>query len=288
MKIGVLTDSHLCPPGTPPDGCHNPYAFDAAEGMLADAIAAHLADGVGAMAILGDLANRGDFASLSRAIRIVARAGVPLWLVGGNHDRDEDPGHLRTLARELGGTIVTTGGEIAEDFRVAALPIDGGTSSADWTVEIPDVVAWGRDPVLLLSHFPVISRANCIAEAGFEYVGGFVNGASFVPQLTDRRAPTIVIHGHLHLRDATTVGNLLQISCAPLIEPPHDRTVLEIEVNDTAVTANLSHISVAASRVPRLPVLAPARARWVFKDAEWEEVTHDEQGAAGRAQSTPQ
>ncbi|MEA2524144.1 MAG: hypothetical protein QOF73_1371, partial [Thermomicrobiales bacterium] len=38
MRLGILTDAHLCPPGTPPDGCHNPYAFDRAEALLAQAL----------------------------------------------------------------------------------------------------------------------------------------------------------------------------------------------------------------------------------------------------------
>lgn len=269
VKIGIITDSHLCPPGTPPDGCHNPYAFEVADAILTDAVAAHVADGVDAIAVLGDLANRGDLASMERALGIVAAAGVPFWLVGGNHDRDEDPGRLTDVAGRIGGTILDAIGREIDGIRVAALRIVGGTSARDWTVAVPDIGAWGTAPVLLLSHFPVVSRAEAITAAGFAYVGSFANGHSFVPRLLERSAPTLAVHGHLHLRDATVSGSLLQISCASLIEPPHERTVLEIEWEASRVSATVHHVGVFASPGGRSPVLTGSRAGWAFDRGEW-------------------
>ena len=60
MRLGIVTDAHLCPPGTPPDGCHNPYAYERAAFMLSEALADHRADRIDALAVLGDMTNGGD------------------------------------------------------------------------------------------------------------------------------------------------------------------------------------------------------------------------------------
>jgi hypothetical protein len=269
VKLGVLTDLHLCPPGTPPDGCHNPYAFDQAESMLTDAIAAHIADGVEAIAVLGDLANRGEVAEVRRAADLISGAGVPVWLTGGNHDRDEDPELLETLASELGTNLRITWpeGVIVDGIRVAGLPITSAGGGSPWHVDRLPVEAWGDEPVVLLSHFPVLDREREIRAAGLTYVSTFENREAVAAPLLARTAPTVVLHGHLHLRDLATEGPVLQIGCAALIEPPHERVVIDISGDGSQV--RIRHLPVMASPDVRLPVISPAMSEWWFEGVRW-------------------
>ncbi len=52
MKLGLITDCHLCPPNTPPARWHNPYDFHHASDNLIRALAHLLVAGVDAIAVL--------------------------------------------------------------------------------------------------------------------------------------------------------------------------------------------------------------------------------------------
>jgi calcineurin-like phosphoesterase family protein len=273
MRLGVLTDLHLCPPGTPPDGCHNPYAFDQAESMLTDAIAAHLDDGVDAIAVLGDLANRGETAQVRRAAELIASVDLPVWLTGGNHDRDEDPDLLETLAKEPGANlaIARPDGVLVDGIRIAGLPITSPGGGSPWHVARLPVEGWGDEPVVLLSHFPVLDRERETRAAGLTYVGTFQDREAVAAPLLARKSPAIVLHGHLHLRDLATEGPVLQIGCAALIEPPHERVVLNIAADGSKV--HVRHLPVMASPDVRLPVIGPAASDWSFTGDRWVSAT---------------
>jgi len=274
MKFGIVTDVHLCPPATPPDGCHNPYAFDRAEELLVDAIASHLADGVDTMLVLGDLANRGEVQFVRRAIELIAVADVPVWITGGNHDRDEDPELLATLARESPACLkmASPAGAMADGIRLAGLPITSPGGGSPWFVDQLPVSDWGDELVVLLSHFPVIAREEAILRAGIRYVGSFEDRDAVLASLLARRAPTVVLHGHLHLRDVATDGPVLQIGCAALIEPPHERVVLDLIAGQDLPIVRVRHLPVMDSPDVRLPVMSPAASDWRFTGERWESV----------------
>ncbi|MEA2595956.1 MAG: hypothetical protein QOF01_2425 [Thermomicrobiales bacterium] len=277
MRLGILTDAHLCPPGTPPDGCHNPYAFDRAEALLAQALSAHRADGVDGLAVLGDLANGGDEPSMQRAFDLLAGARLPTWLVPGNHDRDEDPARLAALVRR-GGPGIRLGhpaGEVVGGIRLAGLPITGHVSGGEWLVEAASIAGWGSDPVVLLSHFPVLPREAAVRGAGLRYVGSFEDRDGIAAGLLGRASPTVVVHGHLHLRDAVADGAVLQIGCAALIEPPHERAIVAIDLGRDEPRVRVTHLPVTASPPVRLPVLSPRNGEWVFRSGSWVEVPTD-------------
>lgn len=283
MKFGVLTDLHLCPPGTPPDGCHNPYAFDRAEELLSDAIGAHLADGVDAVLVLGDLANRGEVQFVRRAIELIAGADVPVWITAGNHDRDEDPELLATLARESSACLEMAEpvGKVDDGVRLAGLPITSTGGGSPWFVDRLPVSDWGNELVLLLSHFPVLAREEAIRRAGIRYVGSFEDRDAVLIPLLARRAPTVVLHGHLHLRDVATDGPVLQIGCAALIEPPHERVVLDLTAGQNGPIIGVHHLPVMNSPDVRLPVMSPAASAWRFTGERWESVDPDLAGGSG-------
>lgn len=272
MKLGILTDVHLCPPGTAPGGCHNPYAFDQAETLLAEAIAAHKADAVDALMVLGDVANSGDASSLERAVRLLADADLPVWITGGNHDREEDAGLLAAVVMAASPRLQMARpiGQPVGGIRMAGLPITSPGAGTPWLVDRVPLGEWGNDPVLLLSHFPVLPREAAIVGAGFRHVGSFEDREGLAPALLGRTAPTVVLHGHLHVRDVVAAGPVLQIGCAALIEPPHERVVLELPAGGQGAVIRVRHIPVIDSPPVRLPIIAPASSDWRFRDGRWQ------------------
>ncbi len=152
---------------------------------------------------------------------------------------------------------------------IAGLPIDRVTAAA-WHVAPPAIDAWQARPTLLLSHFPPISNEQSIRAAGLRYAGSFAGYHAIGEQLQARRSPTIVVHGHLHVRDAVVAGPVLQIGCAALIEPPHECATLTVAEEQGELTVEINHHAVAPSPSVHLPVLAHASARWAFRAGKWE------------------
>ena len=274
MRLGIVTDAHLCPPGTPPDGCHNPYAYDRAEMHLASAIEDLCRDNIDLLAVLGDLTNGGDQSSMTRAVELIRASTTPVHVVAGNHDRDVDPELLASLVNSSGLEMANPAGEAIKGLRIAGVQItaerDGG-----WTISDPDIAAWGDEPTVLFSHIPLLDRENVVRAADLKYAGGLVDGDSIIEALMLRRAPTIVIHGHLHLRDACAAGPVLQIGCASLIEPPYERAVIDIHCTRGECAVRSRHRSVAPIPDVRLPVLSPAESSWLFASRGWKPVGRD-------------
>lgn len=100
MNIGVVTDAHLRPPRTPPDGCHNHYAFARADAIVVSALTDHRQDAVAAIAVLGDLGNSEEVASLPTANGFITEVKLPVWIVSDRHDQDSD--RFVALVRSIG------------------------------------------------------------------------------------------------------------------------------------------------------------------------------------------
>lgn len=275
MRIGIVTDVHLEVDETRQDGFHNPFDFANARRNLERAIERHRAAGVDAIALLGDLANAGDETSHLLGLALCEAAGLPVWAVPGNHDTDQE---LRALATRIGartGTpirIPSARGERLHGLRLAGLSLVEVFPGRGWTHECPEVEAWGDDPTLLLTHFAAISREAVALGSGLKYAGDVRNHAEIAAALRSRSAPTVVFHGHHHLRDAVIDGSVLQIGFASLIEPPHEAAEVEIGRDGGALTVRVRHEPVAPSAAERLPVLAPAEGAWRFADGAWESI----------------
>lgn len=270
MRIGVITDAHLCPPGTPPDGCHNPYAYDQAASILEAALAGNTADSIDLLAVLGDLSNGGHFESLNEAVALLASADGPMLVVAGNHDRDVEPRQLATLVDHSlpGGSMADPSGTRIAGVFFAGLPISNAVDDG-WTVEEARIDDWPNAPVVVLSHVPLISRESAVRDAGLKYAGGLHQGDSLVAALLARTSPTIVIHGHLHVRDESALGSVLQIGCAALIEPPHERAVLDLSIDGDVPSVSMRRVPVIESPPVRLPVLVPCETAWRYSHGAW-------------------
>jgi Icc-related predicted phosphoesterase len=275
MKLGVVTDPHLAATGSPVAQFHNPYDFANAQRNLVRALEHHAAAGVDAIAMLGDLANGGDEASHELGLTLVEGAGIPVWAVPGNHDTDVEVSALATrLSQRLGSPvrIPTPEGESADGIRVAGLSLLEVDHVDGWLLDLPEVATWNGGPAVLVTHFSVISRERAAAEAGIKHAGDVRNRAAIEHALSGRFAPTIVLHGHHHFRDAATAGPVLQIGCASLIEPPHEAAVVEITVEGDETIVQVEHVSIAPYAVERLPVLSPSTSAWRFAGERWETI----------------
>ena len=275
MKIGVVTDAHLAVSGEPVAAFHNPYDFANARRNLERALDRHRAAGVDAIAMLGDLAHTGDDASHALGFMLLEAGGIPVWIVPGNHDTDEAVFALAERIAARTGTPVRAldeTGETVDGLRVAGLPIRAVDPINLWSPALPEVAVWGDEPALLLCHFALISRERSTLDAGFTYAGDVINQPEIAAALQGRAAPTVVLNGHHHIRDATVAGPVLQIGCPALIEPPHETALIEIEVADGEMTVRIEHTAVAPSNVARLPVIAPATGVWRFTKGRWETI----------------
>lgn len=96
LRLGAVADSHLAPAGTPPACWHNAHDLTGAHDRLAAALALLGSAGVDAVAVLGDLAHLGDDVSLDAGTRLLEAAGLPVFVVPGNHDCS-DPGQPRGI-----------------------------------------------------------------------------------------------------------------------------------------------------------------------------------------------
>jgi DNA repair exonuclease SbcCD nuclease subunit len=276
--IGVISDIHVSPPGTPPDAWHNPYPLERARAMLAAAVERVIAVDVDAVVLLGDLAHLGDPASLSAVLRETASLACPVHILPGNHDLIHTDDALSTVMERHGGQraiLAPTAVALAGDLylvTVALAPRDaqGAFHAHDLPAAPPTA------PLMIFTHFPLLETRERLLAQDLKHAGDLHNRPDLKHSLVTRTAPTIVVHGHLHVRDAHATGPVLQLACAALIEPPHEVTVLEIEreaTGEVVVTRHAEPVAPPAPGVSRIPVLAPADQTWRFADDRWTERT---------------
>lgn len=270
MRLAVLSDTHLAPAGTPPTAWHNAIDFDRAEPLLRAAVAALATEQADAVAFLGDLTHFGDPASVNRALDLVASLDRPIWAVPGNHDLDSEPGALTEAGERAISSVTVAPWATASTagFGVAGVDLANAETAA------PESIAALRNarnasPLVVLTHYPVLSLADQLAAEGLADAGDVTNRDDLDAALRPRSGPTIVLHGHLHVRASRVRGRILQLSGAALIEPPHECWIVDIDPGDVATTVTRRSIVVAESDVPRAPVLSPEKVVWTYAGGAW-------------------
>ena len=232
---------------------------------------------VDTIVILGDVAMIGDAASLHLGMALAAQTGKPIWVVPGNHDCTESPYALaEAVAVQSNPALILLNGpgfrpDPERRLRVAGLGLasDNGGNSARATETIGQH-AWLADGVLFMVHHPMLSLAERCAAQGLKYAGNLDNFDTIAPAITNRFAPTLVMHGHLHVRDELAVGNVLQLSFAALIEPPHEIGIVDIDIqNMRDISVRRRNIAVAPSDVTRLPILSAEETHWQLQGGVW-------------------
>jgi Icc-related predicted phosphoesterase len=271
IRIAVLTDIHAAPSDAPAGAWHD--AFEPAKGAaLARAAVAELGKhDFDVVFVLGDIANNGDDASLDQALTEISELSAPTWLISGNHDlRASEDALRRAIDRAAGPLqIPDLPGDGAEDeFIVAGLRYEGTRDDLVTLLKRPATRDWNNRPVLLLTHYPIISRVAESAAAGWKYAGDAKGLTGVADLLASRSAPTISFHGHLHLGDAVALGSYLQLGFPALVESGHQIALVEIEHDDDATRVEITPIATSGDGRTPAAIGSPSKT-WTFTGGQW-------------------
>lgn len=261
MRIGLLCDLHLADGRAAHAAWHNPYDFEGLLDRVAAALAAFAEEGVDVVAVGGDVAHHAGEAELGPLDRLLAGAPAPVVAVSGNHDGGADA----LLAALPSARGARPEGERIGGVRLAGMDLAGADWTGARTAGAPAVGAWAGDPVVLLSHYPLLSHAARLSARGLAYPGDLLQRREHAAAIRRRGAPTVVLSGHIHARDAQRRGALLQLTAGALIEPPYEYTLVDVEpaADGVEVRRRARSLPGPAATGP-LPVLSAAdeRFRW--------------------------
>lgn len=264
LRLGVLGDVHLTSSPTACGSWHNPYDFAGLPERLTEAVQAFQTAQVDAVCLIGDLTHHGSPDGLGPLAQALGRLDVPVLAVAGNHDA----GGQQMLAEAL--SVVrpaTPAGQRIAGWRIAGIQVAPGGWFGARAEAPPATEEWGSEPVVLLSHFPLLSHAVGLAEFGMPYPGDLLGREALEQTLTARPAPTVVLSGHIHARASSHHGGVLQIIQGALVEAPYECTVTEL--TPTSVTR---HAVVLDGPPPNggTPVLVDADEHFELIDGAWQ------------------
>ena len=268
MRLGVLSDLHW--PGAAPISAswHNAFDFDGLPGRLEGARALFDAAGTDAVVVAGDLGHTGEERALRDVVERLGRAlEVPVLAVAGNHDCLQRDDQLERCAAGRVRALDAAGVDVA-GIRIAGVAIErvagsGGFRTAAASTLRPDPAA------VVVSHFPVLSRARPVADRGWAYPGDLLDRRDLAGGMAAARRPVIVLSGHIHVRDGHARGPILQLSAGALVEPPYEAAIVDVERSGGAVRVRRRVERLGPSAGARDPVLAPADARWTYDHGRW-------------------
>jgi predicted phosphodiesterase len=263
MRTGVLADIHVSLDPERRASWHNEYDFAGVRARLRQAAELFAAEGVDCVLALGDLAHDGDAASLREALAPLA-GGAPVFAVGGNHDGPRPTAALEAMTLDgirLPGWRAL---RAAPGARIAGVRAERRDSGCWAAARPPALATWGDQLVLLATHFPLLSLAAEVRARGLPYAGDLAGRVALADALVGRLAPTLVVCGHLHVRESTVSGTLLQLASGALIEPPFEATI--VDARPAADGARVTRIAHELASAPELldPRLAPAEETWDF------------------------
>jgi hypothetical protein len=276
LRLGITADAHLGPPGTSVWAFHTGNEMADITSIYRLALRRCAREGVDAVVLLGDLSASGDGESIEAAVRMAAGTGRRVWAVSGNHDCFERSDALDAAVRRVAAEnvrLATPAGEaVGEGPRVAGISVasgdlgyracSNGGQGTDW---------WGDEPAVWLTHYPMISFAEEVWGADLTYGDDLEDLDEVARPLLERPVPTVVVSGHVHLRHACMKGALLQVSCAALVEPPFEVTLLDLEIEPESgrLVARREAVPLLSSSAVRCPVLSPPQQEWIFEAGEW-------------------
>jgi predicted phosphodiesterase len=218
VRLAVITDIHSVPDGRPDGFWNAPVRFSRALTRLDEALVWLAAERPDVLLVLGDLTHDSDDASLQTVLARIDGVDVPRTIVlGGNHEET-------LLERLAAPEPFASGGASVSTLRLRHL--EGWSFSADLEDLPPDGVA------VVATHFPLVSRQEVFERRGLRYAGDLVNGDDLTSRLKERRAPTVVLAGHLHAPDAFTEGSLLQLVLPALVEGDGAASLVDVEAGE--------------------------------------------------------
>jgi predicted phosphodiesterase len=266
VRLGVVSDVHWHADGWPRASWHNPFDFAGVAARLDRALELFADADVDAVVVLGDLTHAGDEGSMRLVLDRLAsfaRHGLVL-AVPGNHDCVERDDQLERCCIDGVGVPGGAGTEVG-GLRVFGMAIETDVRSGAFRSKRD--AALGRVDVLL-SHFPVLSRASRLAGRGLAYAGDLLDQEQLAEQVGRRDRPLLVLSGHLHARESHAFGPVLQLTAGALVEPPFEVAVVEVERGPSDVLVRRRAVRLGPSAGVRDPVFAPAQESWSY-DGRW-------------------
>jgi DNA repair exonuclease SbcCD nuclease subunit len=265
MRIGVLTDVHLAPPGSAPVIWHSELLFADAGERYSRALATLAEHDPEVIVVLGDLTHFGDAESMDEFLTRTADASCPVLLIAGNHDVvPEDDALKRGISR----IIPAHTSQLGPTVQVGALSFLGVdvTSVAGDERYAARGITTSRPGTVVLSHFPVIGLEEECAAAGVRYAGDLQNRAELERAVRLDGSPSLVLCGHLHLRMVASSGSVLQLAFGALIEAPFDLAIADIELDERGGSVRVEQLG---PEVDCAAAIAERSYGFEFSDGEW-------------------
>lgn len=271
MRLGVLADLHWSVSPEASAHWHAPYDFDGLAARCAAMVDALVLRGCEVLVIAGDLTHDGDEASCEAALDCILRvAPIPVAVVEGNHDVLLDRALIprRTDVCDGWGRAEALAHE--ELLSLRAIGVDRDSNSDRARDRGPKSAVEGLATVVV-SHFPLVPHADRLAAAGLPFPGELEDRGQWLELLAATRIPTVVLSGHVHVRDATVHDNVLQVCVPALVERPHEAAIVDVDPLGGVVRCIRidSQLGAATARGAEPWLLAPTDERWEFGDGSW-------------------
>jgi hypothetical protein len=276
MRVGVISDVHwIVDPPTTSSGWHGSADLHGTLERVESALARFKEAAVDVVVLAGDVSHHGDEDSIAAVLTTCAVAGAPVLVVAGNHDVVGEHDQLAAACAQAGATgvaLADPNGSVHRGVRVAGVHV--GTTVGWFRAqlrELPDVLRWGTDPVVLVSHYPVLSLATTVSDAGLPYPGDLLDRPQLSDLLLSRRAPTVVVGGHVHARATLHDGPVLQLTAGALAEPPYECALVDVEHGaDGRCEVSRRSLRLRAADGAHEPVFAPDLESWLFDGSQWQ------------------
>lgn len=272
ITFGVVSEIHCTPPGEPNVSWHNELRFDLGLSLLKSSLASFSTAAVDAIAVLGDLTNVADRESMHRVRRMLRATGKPVIALSGNHDITADLGSANDFQQFFTDEFTCTP-PLATAFGGHAVRLLGLTRSPETNAltSLGAPLSASDDLAIVMSHYPLLPLTETLHDAGLKHAGDITDLVVRSSELAGMTGPTIVLHGHLHVRATTVAGSVLHLSFAALVEPPHECSTLTLSgTPEGGYFVERRAASVQPYAVDRIPVLVPDRERWSWDGVSWQ------------------
>jgi predicted phosphodiesterase len=273
VRFGVIAEIHRAPPGTSRVSWHNELLLDRTDELLGLAMDTIGSETIDALVLLGDVTNSADDASYAAVLEKIAVFEAPVLALPGNHDVDEH-GALARFNDHLSATNITVAPAVNQDRPgiagiLVAIERDPLTRSLE-SFGFPDLSSFAGRTLLIFSHYPLLPMEDRLRDAGLKHAGDVADRQDIADRLFEHDGPVVVVHGHLHVRATEAHANVLHFSCAALVEPPHEVSIISIAYDSVGgLEVRRRAITVESSKVARPPVLAPLNETWSYDGTRW-------------------
>ena len=277
LRVGVLADLHGSLDPAEQGGWFNAYDFAGMPERVDRAMTWFAEQEVDRVVLAGDLTHGAEAKALDALLeRCTRRSPCPVLVVAGNHDVDGRAPFAGAVARAAGARVAlaTPTGERHRGVCLAGIHVGSAEGLMRSRVEqAPDLTAWGAEPVVLASHYPLLSHAASLTTNGLPHPGDLVDRAALARPLIERAAPTIVVSGHVHARLVAVEGTVLQLTQTALIEPPFDAALVELAPEPGGgLLVTRRTLRAGDARAPFEPALAEPDGAWRFDGGRWQPI----------------